>query len=548
MAAQWKERGNQEFSQGNYEKAVEYFTNAISADPNDHVFYSNRSACYSSLKNYEKALEDADKCIQLKPDWVRGYTRKALAEFYLEEYEKAIQTYEAGLKLDPNNQQLKDGLEQARSKQKEASNPMAGLFSEANIEKLRSHPKTAHYFLQQDFVTMLQLIKTNPNLMQMMFQDPRFSDCLSVLIGFDVNSAPSSHPEPKPDPKSESRPEPSPEYKHEPKFQPKEESKLDQSEEYKELGNQAYKNKEWDKALEFYDKALELKPEEVTYINNKAAVYFAMKDYQKCVEVCDEAVAKAKEVRADLSKIGRALSRKGLALQQIGDLDGAIKSIKASLMEYKDDKLKFTLRDLEKLKKKKDEEAYLSPEKAEEANNVANDYFKQGNFGAALSSYDEAVKRNPKGAKYYSNRAACYIKVMEFSRALTDINKALELEPNFVRALVRKGNIHYLLKEYHKSLESYQSALKLEPENNEAKEGYQKTLAAVNSNNSQPDEERIRHAMADPEIQSIMRDPTIQQVLKDLQENPSASQGYFKDPKIMNAISKLAAAGILRLG
>jgi len=34
------------------------------------------------------------------------------------------------------------------------------------------------------------------------------------------------------------------------------------------------------------------------------------------------------------------------------------------------------------------------------------------------------------------------------------------------------------------------------------------------------DEERLRHAMADPEIQRIMRDPTIVQVLKDLQENP----------------------------
>jgi len=30
------------------------------------------------------------------------------------------------------------------------------------------------------------------------------------------------------------------------------------------------------------------------------------------------------------------------------------------------------------------------------------------------------------------------------------------------------------------------------------------------------DEERLRHAMADPEIQKIMRDPTIVQVLRDL--------------------------------
>ena len=541
MAAEWKERGNQEFSAGNYEKAIEYFTNAISADPTDHVFYSNRSACYSSLKNYESALKDAEKCIELKPDWVRGYTRRGLAEFYLEDYDKAIETYESGLKLDPNNQQLKDGLEQAKSKQKDSANPMAGLLSEANIEKLRTHPKTAHYFQQQDFVTMLQLIKTNPNLMQMMFQDPRFSDCLSVLLGFDFNNMTGSPPGSAHE--DHSKPETRPTHKEEKKAAPKQ----DTADEFKEMGNNAYKAKDWTAALEFYDKALELKPEEITYVNNKAAVYFAMKEYQKCIELCEEAIEKGKEFRADLSKTARALSRKGMALQQLGDIDGAIIAIKASLMEFKDDKLKFTLRDLEKIKKKKDEENYLDPEKAEESNNEANELFKQGNFAGALAIYTEAIKRNPKGAKYLSNRAACYIKVMEFNQALLDIDRALEIEPNFARALIRKGNIHFLLKEYHKSTEAFQKALGIEPENNEAMEGYQKTMAAINSS-SEPDEERLRHAYADPEIQSIIRDPTIQQVLKDIQENPRASQGYLKDPKIMHAINKLAAAGILRLG
>jgi len=38
-----------------------------------------------------------------------------------------------------------------------------------------------------------------------------------------------------------------------------------------------------------------------------------------------------------------------------------------------------------------------------------------------------------------------------------------------------------------------------------------------------PDEERVRHAMADPEIQMLLKDPRISQVLKDMQENPMAA-------------------------
>ena len=72
----------------------------------------------------------------------------------------------------------------------EKKNPMAGLLSEENIAKLRSHPKTAHFFLQNDFVIMLGLIKTNPNLMSIMLQESRFSECLIVLLGFDFIKSP----------------------------------------------------------------------------------------------------------------------------------------------------------------------------------------------------------------------------------------------------------------------------------------------------------------------------------------------------------------------
>lgn len=62
------------------------------------------------------------------------------------------------------------------------------------------------------------------------------------------------------------------------------------------------------------------------------------------------------------------------------------------------------------------------------------------------------------------------------------------------------------------------------------------------------DEERVRHAMADPEIQAIMRDPTMQQVLRELQENPQGAMNQLKDPRIAENINKLVAAGVLKMG
>ena len=107
------------------------------------------------------------------------------------------------------------------------------------------------------------------------------------------------------------------------------------------------------------------------------------------------------------------------------------------------------------------------------------------------------------------------------------------------------------MKEYHKALDSFDKGLKLDPENKDCRDGKQKTMAAIQMGaygGDKPDEERLRHAAADPEIQLLMRDPRVQQMLKDMQENPKAAQDALKDPFINTAVNKLIAAGIIKMG
>ena len=63
---------------------------------------------------------------------------------------------------------------------------------------------------------------------------------------------------------------------------------------------------------------------------------------------------------------------------------------------------------------------------------------------------------------------------------------------------------------------------------------------------SEVDEESMKRAFADPEIQTIMKDPQMMTILSNLQANPQALGEYIKDPKVAAAIQKLTAAGILR--
>jgi stress-induced-phosphoprotein 1 len=90
LAATEKEAGNAAFKAKDFLKAVEHYTEAIRANPNDHTIYGNRSQTYINLKNFNMALQDAEKATRFKPDWGKGYFRKGMALQGLELHKEAV--------------------------------------------------------------------------------------------------------------------------------------------------------------------------------------------------------------------------------------------------------------------------------------------------------------------------------------------------------------------------------------------------------------------------------------------------------------------------
>uniref|UniRef100_A0A453QTI6 Uncharacterized protein n=1 Tax=Aegilops tauschii subsp. strangulata TaxID=200361 RepID=A0A453QTI6_AEGTS len=105
-----RQRGNELFQRKNYQEATAHYTEAIEKNPNDPRVFSNRAQCHIYLGNLPKGLEDAEKCIELDPTFLKGYVRKANVQFLMEYYESALATYIEGLKCDPNNLVVINGL------------------------------------------------------------------------------------------------------------------------------------------------------------------------------------------------------------------------------------------------------------------------------------------------------------------------------------------------------------------------------------------------------------------------------------------------------
>lgn len=79
QAEGFKASGNESFKAGRWQEAVTWYTQAIELDPEDRVYYSNRSAAYAKLGGAKsKALKDAEKCMELGKDWPKAYSRSTL--------------------------------------------------------------------------------------------------------------------------------------------------------------------------------------------------------------------------------------------------------------------------------------------------------------------------------------------------------------------------------------------------------------------------------------------------------------------------------------
>ncbi|CAB3981473.1 stress-induced-phospho 1 [Paramuricea clavata] len=536
QAKEFKEKGNKALQAGNLDEAIQNYTEAIKLDPNNHVFYSNRSAANAKNGCYDEALADAKKTVELKPDWPKGYSRLGAAYSFLANPEEAEKAYEKGLELDPDNAQLKNDL--AALKQTFSgpgkSVPLDNPFCSPDlIPKLASDPVTAAYLKDRSFLQILNELRTDSKALGKYLQDPRVMKTLEVVLGIKVftESEPPTQEKKKP--------------KEEPKKKDISQEKKDALKE-KELGNAAYKNKDLDTAIQHYTKGYELDPTNVTLLTNRAAAHFEKDEYDKCIKDCELAVEQGREHKAEFKIIARALERIGNVYLKQDKIEEALHYFERSLTEFRSDAIVKKTNKLKKDIKEKENLAYINPELAEEERQKGNELFKKGAFPEAMKHYTEAIKRNPNDAKLYSNRAACYQKLAELRLALKDCDECIKLDATFVKGYTRKGACHFAMKEFSKAMDAYNKALELDNDNKEAKEGVQRCYVSSTTPSSDPEEVK-RRAMADPEVQEILRDPAMRMILEQMTENSGAIQDHLKNPDIARKIQKLMEVGVIQM-
>ncbi|KAF3167123.1 Hsp90 cochaperone [Orbilia oligospora] len=437
------------------------------------------------------------------------------------------------------------------------------LFSDPMlIPKLAANPKTRDLVQDPEVLAKLQRLKQNPADFQSVLGDPQMMTILAAILGisdqrpgaseedtpmYDAAPPPPRSKTPPPPPQPQKEPTPEPE---DPEAVAKREAK-EAADKEKALGNDAYKKRNFPVAIEHYTKAWELH-KDITYLNNLAAAKFEAGDYEGCIADCEKAITEGREVFADFKLIAKAYGRIGTAYHKLNDLSKAIEYYQRSLTEHRTPDILTKLRTVEKLKIQSEKEAYVSPEKAEEARLDGNEKFKIADWPGAVEAYTEMIKRAPSDARGYTNRAAALQKLMSFPSSIDDCRKAIELDPGFMRAHIRLAQGYFGLKEYNKVLDALAAATEADKElkhTREIEELSQKTMGTMYTAHENETEEQARERIQrDPEIVSIISDPIMQTILNQAKSDPMALQEHMRNPTVRTKIQKLIAAGVIRLG
>jgi tetratricopeptide (TPR) repeat protein len=106
LVAAYNDRGLAYANMGKADQAIADFNEAISINNSSAFAYNNRGNAYLSKADYGKAIEDYSRAAELHPRLVFPYSGRGFAYYRSGEYDKAIDDYTRAIAISPEDANL----------------------------------------------------------------------------------------------------------------------------------------------------------------------------------------------------------------------------------------------------------------------------------------------------------------------------------------------------------------------------------------------------------------------------------------------------------
>nr|XP_033774347.1 tetratricopeptide repeat protein 12 [Geotrypetes seraphini] len=122
LANALKEMGNKAFARGDYETAVQKYTEGLDKLRDIEVLYTNRAQAYIKLEKYQDAVTDCEWALKCNDKSIKACVHMGKAYLGLKDYFMARQCYQKILEMDPKREKMiKDYINQVDSQERKAT-------------------------------------------------------------------------------------------------------------------------------------------------------------------------------------------------------------------------------------------------------------------------------------------------------------------------------------------------------------------------------------------------------------------------------------------
>lgn len=201
-------------------------------------------------------------------------------------------------------------------------------------------------------------------------------------------------------------------------------------------------------AIDAFTKAVELKPEDASAMNNIGLSYGSLGNLEKSIEYYNRAIVINPGLAGAYNGRGAAYATKGLYRQAESDFQKSIK---------------------------------LDPKNDIGFRNLGILYKRTRQYDLAMANFNKAVQVSPEYYQNYSERGSLFDTLNKYSSALDDYNKALELNQNHIITYNNRGVTYANMGKYDMAFKDFDKAIELGTK--DATHYYNRGMAYLNLKN-----------------------------------------------------------------
>ncbi len=241
-----------------------------------------------------------------------------------------------------------------------------------------------------------------------------------------------------------------------------------------ERGNQLWRLKKDERALQAFDRAIQLNNPEYTYLAwyGKARVYGRKYKAREAIEALDQALATLPAREKGSEFHGEILNYQGVFYEQMNQSEKAIAFFEQAIKISPQNPNYYNSLSSALQNVKRYDRALAAINRAIEIAPRSSWYSNRGNIykdlkksDLALADYNQALVLNPNNPRAYIARADVYEERKEWDLALADYNRAIEIDANFAPAYRSRGYFYMARKQWDLALADFNKAITIDPNN-----------------------------------------------------------------------------------